>query len=431
MQLRPYQTEGFERICTALATHGVALNASSTGVGKTVVSCAAAAKLSLKLAVICPKSVIRAWKETAAAFGVEIVFVTNYEQIKLQKLPQGRWKIKNRQFEWDIPRDTVLVFDEVHHCKNKKSQNAKLLVAAKRQNVKTLMLSATPAESPMDMYAIGYALELHSGDSDYIHWQRANGVSKGRWGPIYRGGVEGMAKIHHEIFPEKGYRAVAADLPGFPSNQVETIAVEHQDAAKVQKSLDELAKKIANDVELPIVDRLRARQQVELLKVKSICEMADNDVVSKNSVAIFVNFHQTLYEIQEHFGEDKCAIYHGKMDTLEREQNLKAFQENKKHVIVLQIKAGGQSIDLHDLHGRPRVSYICPPESATELVQALGRINRSGALSPALQKIVFAADTLEERIRIRVDAKVDRVEGLIDGDLKLFEERELSDVLEA
>ena len=86
--------------------------------------------------------------------------------------------------------------------------------------------------------------------------------------------------------------------------------------------------------------------------------------------------------------------------------------------MLVNLAAGNAGISLHDLDGKfPRHSIVCPSWSAINLVQALGRIHRAEGKSPCLQKIVFAAETIEERCCERVQAKLDNLDMLNDGDL--------------
>jgi hypothetical protein len=52
-----------------------------------------------------------------------------------------------------------------------------------------------------------------------------------------------------------------------------------------------------------------------------------------------------------------------------------------------------------------------------ELKQALGRVHRTGALTPSLQRIVYLANTVEEKICRVVKAKLDNLDLLNDGDV--------------
>jgi len=50
-------------------------------------------------------------------------------------------------------------------------------------------------------------------------------------------------------------------------------------------------------------------------------------------------------------------------------------------------------------------------------VQALGRIHRAGALSPAIQKLIYAAGTVEEEVAGRVEASLNNLNLLQDGEM--------------
>ena len=129
------------------------------------------------------------------------------------------------------------------------------------------------------------------------------------------------------------------------------------------------------------------------MKVKSIVEMTEDLVNEQKSVVIFVNFVQTIDALIEHLSMPSVTVQGNQTET-ERSEGIKAFQENETHVIIVQTSAGGVGLSLHDLNSRQRVSLICPTWSAVDLIQCLGRINRSGALSPAIQKIIFAAGSM-------------------------------------
>src|SRR3990167_2120909 len=88
------------------------------------------------------------------------------------------------------------------------------------------------------------------------------------------------------------------------------------------------------------------------------------------------------------------TLIHGEQSAKERDKNIDDFQSDRERIIIANIRAGGIGISLHDVNGNhPRVSLISPTQSATNLIQALGRIHRSGGKSKSLQRIIFAANT--------------------------------------
>jgi superfamily II DNA or RNA helicase len=272
------------------------------------------------------------------------------------------------------------------------------------------------------MYTLGFCLGLFEDKVEYYMWARKHGVVKGQWGFTFnRNNPEHMLKVHHAIFPKFGYRKKVKDIPGFPESQIQTLLVEGEETKEVKRYLEILATMKQFDEPLPITEELRARQLSEMLKVKEMIDTADDLLEENLSVCFFVCFKESFKTIEDHYAKkaiDCSLVYGGQTD---REDHIHKFQNNENHVIICQIQAGGESINLHDLHGRQRVSLISPSYNAIEFVQVLGRIHRAGAKSPAIQKIFFCKDTVEEKVKRAVDAKVNNISLLNDGDMTPYE----------
>lgn len=63
------------------------IDTSEVGTGKTVVAAHLAKRLSVPVAVICPKSVIPSWERELKEVGISPLFVYNYEAIRRGKAP--------------------------------------------------------------------------------------------------------------------------------------------------------------------------------------------------------------------------------------------------------------------------------------------------------------------------------------------------------
>ena len=418
MKLFPFQHAGHDELYRILSKNKVALEASGTGYGKTVVACLVAKKLNLPIAVVCPKTIIPDWERTAQACGVKTFFIKNPEKVKSPAFDFGGWLVKNRKYKWKLPPKCLFIWDEVHRCKNWKTQNSKMLTALTRTDCRVLMMSATIATSPMDMYAVGMVLGFHDGSSDWFHWMHQHGVRRGTFGFEFKGGVKALKRLHEKLFPDHGHRELTTDIPGFPKNQIKALSVETGKTKQIQAALDELSLIRKEDMALPIVDQLRARQTVELMKVPAITELARDYLNTGNSVAVFLNFTESIRQLANNLGTP-CLVT-GDQSADERTLNIELFQTNHEKVIICQIQCGGVGISLHDTRGRPRVALVSPSYSAVDLVQALGRINRVGSKSPAVQRIVIAAGTIEENVKKKVEAKIDNLNKLLDSDLDFF-----------
>lgn len=375
----------------------------------------------LPVVVICPKAVIPSWENWLKVFAIPNFRVINYEKLKAGKKGRefGQWK--NSKWEWILKERHLLVFDEVHKCKNYKSQNGKILGASKTQH-EVLMLSATAAQNPLDMRWTGELLGIHNG-TNYWNWLRHMKVGEAPWGGLmYYGGADGLKEIHHNIFPEKGVRTKVEDLGNaFPSNKVMVEVYDIDD--KIGQLYEQMEAEIAQlqaakstdwDPNEPRTRLLRLRQEVELLRVPVLIDMAKDLTEGGNSVVIFTNFMATCRTLMERLS---APGVHGEQTDEERHEAIAQFQEDKKHVIVVQIQAGGVGLSLHDTKGRPRVSLICPTYSAIDLKQALGRIHRAGSKSPARQYLIYAANSVEEQVARRTKKKIEQISLLNDGDL--------------
>jgi hypothetical protein len=433
-RLLPYQVPHADRIADALVRLRVALDSSDMGTGKTYAACATAAQLGLPLAVVAPKAVLPSWKKVAALFSVHVIGIHNYEAVKLGKTGLGRFVAG--EFQWTLPPDTLLVFDEVQRCKARDSQNAKLLIAAKRQGIRILMCSATAASDPLEMRAVGFALGLHK-LHNFWPWARAHGVVKGRFGMEFDGGPEDIARIHQCIFTDLrvGSRMRIADIPDFPPTQIIAEPVDTGKEREIQAVYDQLKidlnhavatndlerkSEIADEINATAANhltiQLRARQDIEHLKLDTLAAMSTDAVAEGMSVAIFVNFDESIDALAKSLGTD-CIIRGGQSDG-ERQNAITRFQANEEPIIICNIRAGGVGVSLHDPTGvKPRLALISPTFSAQDLRQALGRVHRAGG-AHSIQRIIFAAGTVEERACTAVEAKLACIDLLNDGDLK-------------
>ena len=359
-----------------------------------------------------------------ASEGLKPDFIINYERLARGNTP---YLLRDeRQYTWDY--GGLLIWDEVHRCKSPKSLNAKMLSAAwDTKRLRCLCLSATAAQNPMDMRALGYVLGLHK-NYNFWHWVVANGAKRNRWnGFDWRGSLSQLEAIHKHIFPERGVRLRIKDLgAAFPENLVIAEPLEMtntRDLVQIyegaQEALAELATKAEADWPNAMTIILRARQQAELLKVPLLVEMAQDLKDEGKSVVIFVNFNDTIDLLKHHLGTE-CVIR--QQEAEERQANLDAFQSNKSWIILCNIQAGGVGISLHDTDGaHPRVALLCPTYNAVDLQQALGRCYRSGGKSPVIQRLIYASGTVEEKVCQRVNAKLNNI--------SLINDDEVSDTL--
>lgn len=427
--LYDWQQPEADHLTEVLQRSNAALEASDTGVGKTFIAAQVAKNLGRRPLIISPKSVHTPWRETLKLFDVTPLDILNVEKLKTGKTKWVQRKNRGKLFSdwsWHIPTDCLIIWDEAHQAGGVDSQNAKLMALLKTYDIPVLAMSATIADTPLRLRAFGYLLGFHN-FRDFDRWCRFYGCYTS---PFARGALEFpkgksrmqyLKRLHKKLFPEFGGRLCIEDLEDFPECSIQADSFDISNCKAIQDVYDELEDKLhdTENEELPIVLLQRARENTEILKTPLLAEQTKDLLEEGKSVVIFLSYRSAasavLDRIEGQSGSRPGFIYGGQTD---RDEVIEAFQSDKNRVLVCMIQAGGVGISLHDLNGNfPRVSLISPPYSIVQLKQALGRVWRAGALTKSLQKIVFAAGTVEDKACTAIKRKLGNLNMLNDGDL--------------
>jgi superfamily II DNA or RNA helicase len=423
--LLEYQLTSVQMGVASMNKYNRVLLGHSTGVGKTFCALGIARELGKRIAVICPKPITTDWHRAAKMMGVEVFEICGWEWAKTGKSKLGRWTCDNKkEFRFMLPPDVMLVFDEVHRGKGEATQNAYLVRDSVNQNISAVALSATIADDPTKLWAIGQFLGLHQGGKDYFRFLSQNGCRKTRFGMQFTGGHSVLKKLHSRIYPERGNRLRHSDLgDAFPETLIKAKAFDMDNARKIAGEYDDLCNRIEelrmqeNFSANVLAEQTRARQKIELLKCPAVAAMARDLIEEGNSVFIAVNYTESRQWLMEELKTD-CAIYGGQGD-MERRGKIDSFQNDKSRVIIGIIQACREGLNLHDLNGNhPRVALIMPCPSIFDTRQVLGRVHRAGGKSRSCQYLVYAASVpIEESICEKLDEKLKRLDLLSDGEI--------------
>jgi superfamily II DNA or RNA helicase len=433
---------------------------------------AVATALRVPTLVVCPKIAISQWHQVASYFE-DTLSVIGHEQLR-NTSPFGNWQHplppdKNARESYQCqtcqckinfqnfqpcpyhpagihcvqtkkkthrygrftfhPAIKFLIVDECHKFNALDSLNADILIAARRQRIPTLALSATPGSSPLHFRALGYLLGLHNLE-DFEGWARRYGVKRD---PAFHGLVwpvseakqaEVMADIHSQIFPSRGVRVRTSDIENFPAVEVTAEFYDLEGAGKIDEAYREMAASLATLAERQKMDvapesaitiQLRAQQKAELCKVPLFVELAEKYIAAGISVGIFANFQATIDELAARLKTD--AIIDGRHTGARRERTINSFQTNSSPIILVQNAAGGLALSLQDLHGgHPRGGLVSAGFSAVVLRQLLGRFPRDGAQSASFYRVIFAGE-VERKIQRALRGKLRNLDSLLDSDL--------------
>ena len=445
-KLLNYQVPHVLQLEESFINNNCIVDCSDTGTGKTYTTIALVKKHGLIPFIICPKSVIKSWVDVAKDFDIKIFGICNYELLKGNKYYNENLEKMDFQFMETInvplhpakdgtmrnekvhifmfPNDVVVIFDEAHRCKNHKSETSNLLLSIKKSNVKMILLSATLTDKLECFKPFGVIFNFYKDVKEFKHWLRSQKIiNKMKYNNSTLTDEQiSLDIIHNKIFPRYGSRMKIKELGNlFPSNQILCQSYISNDTDKINEQYEiiktaflELRSKELRSTALGKI--IRARMKIEMFKVPIILDIIKDGLENNLSVAVFVNYKDTLFSLC-HYLETDCIIY-GDQSIEERHNNIDKFQSNHSNIIICIIQAGGVGISLHDIHGNhQRMSVISPTWSGQDMQQVLGRIHRAGSQTTSLQKIIYCANTYEEEICKIIKNKLSIISQINDNDL--------------
>ena len=426
----------------SLYINGVACDQSETGTGKTYVAAWIAKNLNSPVVIVCPKIMIPAWTKVLSYFGIKAHCLINYEKLIRGNTEHLSFKDgkDNSASDYTInfPKNSLVILDEVHKCKSSTSKNSDFLIKLKMDGYKSLLLSATAATNPLEMKAFGFATTLHNLTS-YRQFITDSGAYVGRYGGFQidlqsQKTVEAMSNIHDKlfnlykvssrmtrkmfdkIFPDNHVMAECFDM-GTNTDKINKVYLQ------MESELAALEESSVNYSQHHFAIMTKARRMAELLKVPTMVEMIEDWYDEGISPVVFVNFTDTVEAIEKQLAKNRkfdgkiARIVGGQSDKV-RQKDIELFQSDNKRIMIANLAAGNAGVSLHDLNGNfARGAILSPSYSAINLLQALGRIHRAEGKTKCIQKVMFAAGTIEEDACKRVQSKLNNLECLNDGDL--------------
>ena len=440
--LLPPQREHAVSLLNSLYINGVACDQSETGTGKTYVAAWLAKNLNSPVVIVCPKVVIPSWTKVLSYFGIKAHCLINYEKLMRGNTEHLNFKDGKdngpSDYVINFPKNSLVILDEVHKCKSATSKNSDFLIKLKMDGYKSLLLSATSATNPLEMKAFGFATTLHNLVS-YRQFITSSGAYAGRYGGFQidlqsQKTVEAMSNIHNtlfnlykvssrmtrkmfdKIFPDNHVMADCFDM-GTNTDKINRVYLQ------MEAEMAALEESSINYSQHHFAIMTKARRMAELLKVPTMVEMIEDWYDEGISPVVFVNFTDTVEAIEKQLAKNSkfdgkiARIVGGQSDKV-RQNDIELFQSDVKRIMIANLAAGNAGVSLHDLIGNhPRGAIISPSYSAINLLQALGRIHRAEGKTTCIQKVMFAAGTIEVEACKRVQCKLNNLECLNDGDL--------------
>ena len=440
IELRPYQQTAAQRLAASLTNNSVAVDLSDTGLGKTFHALGAVAHFDVPFVVVCRAVSRHKWEKAVRDFGLadRCLAVDSYQRFtngrNHQELVIKQFAGRKQVYFWRLQKSTIIIFDEVQDAGGLKSLNSELLIGAGRcPHTYPLCLSATVADSPLKLKALGFCTRMHN-LTNYYTWCMDHGCGKSPFGYdslYFKAGSrkEVIGRLHAHLIPTFGLRVKREEVSEFMPE--ETIEVELWDTGN--KPVNGPVAQALNDMEevreedairhaeegIPgSIEQMRDRQEAELRRLPYLVDELEEMLAGGLYCPVFLNFTKSIDVLHELLAKKEivAGIFDGR-DHKRREKAHVEFMDGTLKVLILQSQAGSAAIDLHDTEGgRPRCTFISPTFHAETMLQMLGRATRFGAKTPVLQRICFAERTIEERVYSVALEKCENIRALNDGE---------------
>lgn len=438
--LRVWQVNAVSKLVSSLNCWGGAVDGSEMGCGKTFTACGVIRELNAPFVVVCPKPVKNQWKKVITNhFNLEdkLKGIINYELLirgrkdsKIASYVLSR-STKRNQFTWKIPKNSVIIWDEAHRLKNFSTRSSKVCVESLKQGYKSIFLSGTLATSPLEIRTIGMYTKLFKNAKEYRTFIENHGCYLGNWGMEFNDDPEVLKLLHKYFFEQRGVRLRRDLIKNFPETEiiVQAYDMDEESTVKINEVYNEMEKELKvienkrkSDGNNELTIRIRALQKTEMLKIPLIEEMIREGNDSGMSIVVFLNFSESIDALAKRLNTQ--CIYDGRNVNI-REKNIELFQSNKEKNLITNISAAREGLNLQDEDGNyPRMTILSPTYSVRYLQQALGRVHRENSKTKSIQKIVYVANTQEEKVVDSVGKKMENLTlvnngAITDDDLKI------------
>lgn len=431
--------------------HGNHINGSSCGVGKTLCSIFYAEMLDLfPCMVVCPASVksgwLKEWKETNPGRRISIistssppedfeadVIVINYDILgKRVTKENGKTSLEIRLDGMKKKSFSLVIADEIHFLKNRKSIRSKSFKKLAHKVPSVIGLTGTlimnrPAELLNILILIERIKEI-TPDDQYHHYffERYCNMKETNFGMDISGAsnIKELNRLLKECcYFQVSKRDALKELPPISENVVECEITNKRAYKKAKDDLLQFIEDKFKDEE-KVEKAARAEFLVKLSTLKQLSLEGKEKFIKKwveewmeaneeEKLLVFASQSTILTKIAGEFKE--VLLITGGTATKKRDEILQKFASQKKNrLLFANIGCLGTGVDgLQKVCSNMAILELPPRPS--DLVQVIGRLERSGQENPVTIQYLLSPETIDQDLWEMLKGKKDVTDMLNKG----------------
>jgi len=385
--------------------------ADAPRVGKTLPT-AAAALQHLPAIVVCPAIAKTVWE---AAFNkldpsIPVRIISGKKQAA--ELITGGVTIVNYDIlssVTDYAGIKTVVFDECHRIKNHKAARTKAAMLMMKKIDRVYALSGTPIPNrPIELWPILHGLGIYRGGwFDFA--ARYAKMWSAPWG-LDVSGASNIPELKALMRPSVLRRKKEDVFVDYKEPQVSLITFDLP-VDKVEQTFDADALVANPNAILAFEGLAEIMREAGMRKIKPAAEFIDDLLQSGEPVVVFAHHKDVVHGLVEQLKAHKPVVVVGDTPSAKRNENIAAFQAGKTKVIVGNIAAMSEGVDLSTAD---TIVFVECTWSTSALEQASSRVENitKNGIKPVIYLLTIRA-SLDHNVLAKVLKKQNIVNQII------------------
>ena len=349
------------------------------------------------------------------------VVVINYDII-------GKKQGRGATFKFEELKSTKwnsVIFDEAHFLKNKTSNRAKVAkVISKPDDVTTIMLTGTAIMSkPVEVWNLLKILKVSEiiADDWYQFVRRYCGGYKGKFGWVTSGATNTLElnkKMRESFYIRREKSDVLKEMPKVTKQVIQVPISNNRDIVKATESFIEYVKESKGEEAVEKAMEAEHLVQLGMLrklsiegKMKAIKQYLKDWKESNVKLLVFGIHREPLDELSKYF---KCPLISGGTSATRKREIVLEWQKSNDVFLFANIESAGTGVDgLQEVCSNMLITEL--PWRPSDLVQAIGRLDRSGQKNATTVSFMLNDSTIDSEMWSMLEDKEEAADAVNKG----------------
>ena len=349
------------------------------------------------------------------------VVVINYDII-------GKKQGRGATFKFEELKSTkwsCVIFDEAHFLKNKTSNRAKVAkVISKPDDVTTIMLTGTAIMSkPVEVWNLLKILKVSEiiADDWYQFVRRYCGGYKGKFGWVTSGATNTLElnkKMRESFYIRREKSDVLKEMPKVTKQVIQVPISNNRDIVKATESFIEYVKELKGEEAVEKAMEAEHLVQLGMLrklsiegKMKAIKQYLKDWKESNVKLLVFGIHREPLDELSKYF---KCPLISGGTSATRKREIVLEWQKSNDVFLFANIESAGTGVDgLQEVCSNMLITEL--PWRPSDLVQAIGRLDRSGQKNATTVSFMLNDGTIDSEMWSMLEDKEEAADAVNKG----------------